>query len=307
MNLWLKSCADPEGGQGVLAPSLSGHPENQTAMGRHWNGVSLAIRWWSFLVVFGSSLSSSTKPQKKNLQVGHHLPKLSGSVHGSDMHLLPVSIVSCQLWYEPWHEISNNVVCWYVRPAKAQTSLRGHTVWSEPLLVASVFYERKLLTEHHLEFLSLRWGCRGSSGSTHVKMPHCWKSHALAHLWVEGFALMIVNIKIFILMPWVCSDNIVNIIIRDFDTYGIYKQGAQWLSGRVLDSRPRGLTTVSAFGPWARHIYHSLVLVQSRKNRPCLSERLLMGRKESNQTNKQHLQAADAQASLRIDVVSPEP
>ena len=38
----------------------------------------------------------------------------------------------------------------------------------------------KLLTEHHLEFLSLKGGCRGSSGSTHVKMPHCWKSHALA-------------------------------------------------------------------------------------------------------------------------------
>ena len=39
----------------------------------------------------------------------------------------------------------------------------------------------KLLTEHHLEFLSLRGGCRGSSESTLVKMPHCWKSHALAH------------------------------------------------------------------------------------------------------------------------------
>ena len=30
----------------------------------------------------------------------------------------------------------------------------------------------------------------------------------------------------------------------------------------------------------------SLVLVQSRKTRPFLTERLLMGRKESNQTNK---------------------
>ena len=40
----------------------------------------------------------------------------------------------------------------------------------------------KLLTEHHLECLSLKGGCRGSSESTHVKMPHCWKSHALAHL-----------------------------------------------------------------------------------------------------------------------------
>ena len=40
----------------------------------------------------------------------------------------------------------------------------------------------KLLTEHNLEFLSFKGGCRGSSKSTHVKMPHCWKSHALAQL-----------------------------------------------------------------------------------------------------------------------------
>ena len=33
-----------------------------------------------------------------------------------------------------------------------------------------------LLTEHHLEFLSLKGGCTGSSGSTLVKMTHCWKS-----------------------------------------------------------------------------------------------------------------------------------
>ena len=35
--------------------------------------------------------------------------------------------------------------------------------------------------------------------------------------------------------------------------------------------------------------YPSLVLVQPRKTRPCLTERLLMGRKELNQTNKQNL------------------
>ena len=40
----------------------------------------------------------------------------------------------------------------------------------------------KLLTEHHLEFPNLKGGCRGSSESTHVKIPHCWKSHALAHI-----------------------------------------------------------------------------------------------------------------------------
>ena len=43
----------------------------------------------------------------------------------------------------------------------------------------------KLLTEHHFEFLSLKGGHRGSSESTHVKMPHCWKFHALAKLYLE--------------------------------------------------------------------------------------------------------------------------
>ena len=43
----------------------------------------------------------------------------------------------------------------------------------------------KLLTEHHLEFLSLKGGCRGSSESTLVKMSNCWKSHAAAHMEVD--------------------------------------------------------------------------------------------------------------------------
>ena len=38
----------------------------------------------------------------------------------------------------------------------------------------------KLLTEQHLEFLSLKGGCTGSAQSIHVKMPHCWKSHVRA-------------------------------------------------------------------------------------------------------------------------------
>ena len=40
----------------------------------------------------------------------------------------------------------------------------------------------KLLTEHHLEFLSLKGGCTGWSESALVKMPHCWKSHVTSHL-----------------------------------------------------------------------------------------------------------------------------
>ena len=38
----------------------------------------------------------------------------------------------------------------------------------------------KLLTEHHLEFLSIKGGCRSSSESTLVKISNCWKSHAAA-------------------------------------------------------------------------------------------------------------------------------
>ena len=40
----------------------------------------------------------------------------------------------------------------------------------------------KLLPEYHLEFLSLKGGCRGSSESTLVKMSNCWKSHAAAQM-----------------------------------------------------------------------------------------------------------------------------
>ena len=39
-----------------------------------------------------------------------------------------------------------------------------------------------LLTEHNLEFLSLKGGCTGLSKSTLVKMTHCWKSHVTAKL-----------------------------------------------------------------------------------------------------------------------------
>ena len=44
----------------------------------------------------------------------------------------------------------------------------------------------KLLTEHHLEFLSLKGGCTGSPESTLVKMSNYWKSHVAAHLSVYG-------------------------------------------------------------------------------------------------------------------------
>ena len=70
--------------------------------------------------------------------------------------------------------------------------------------------------------------------------------------------------------------------------YKLEKAGAQWLSGRVLNSRPNG----RRFEPHQRYcvvvleqdIYPSLVLVQPRKIRPYITQRLLIGRKKSNQT-----------------------
>ena len=70
----------------------------------------------------------------------------------------------------------------------------------------------------------------------------------------------------------------------DFLTYTMYTTGkqsdleAQWLSDRVLDSRPRG----RGFEPHRRHcvvslsknIIPTLVLVQPRTTRPSITERL---------------------------------
>ena len=66
------------------------------------------------------------------------------------------------------------------------------------------------------------------------------------------------------------------------------REGVQRLIGRVLDSRLKG----RRFEPhWlhcivalSKNINPSLVLVQPRKTRPLITERLLMGRKETNQT-----------------------
>ena len=65
-----------------------------------------------------------------------------------------------------------------------QQSLRSTCAYaqSDQSLCLSLVYSMsvKLPTEHNLEFLSLKGGCTGSSESTLVKMPHCWKSHVAA-------------------------------------------------------------------------------------------------------------------------------
>ena len=78
------------------------------------------------------------------------------------------------------------------------------------------------------------------------------------------------NICYHFCINWESNDSVVECLARD--------------RGPRVRASPASLRC----GPWARHIYPSLVLVQARKTRPCLAERLLMGHKESNRTNKQN-------------------
>ena len=70
---------------------------------------------------------------------------------------------------------------WYMRLAKAQTSLRIRTVWSEPLPVPWIFYDCYATDRSAFGVSKLKGGCTGSSVSMLVKIPHCWKSHVMAY------------------------------------------------------------------------------------------------------------------------------
>ena len=52
----------------------------------------------------------------------------------------------------------------------------------------------ELLTEHHLEFNSLKGDCTGSSESTLVKIPHCWKSHGTAQIEPNSLAPILLTL-----------------------------------------------------------------------------------------------------------------
>ena len=58
----------------------------------------------------------------------------------------------------------------------------------------------KLPTEHHLVCLTLKGGCSDSSESTHFKMPHCWKFHALARMPLITISLKDVNVNVLLVI-----------------------------------------------------------------------------------------------------------
>ena len=83
-----------------------------------------------------------------------------------------------------------------------------------------------------------------------------------------------------------CNINVQNYLITGTRASAVAQSYSAWLKteGPWVQASPASLHC----GPWARHIYPSLVLVQPRKIRPYITERLLMGCKESNQTNKHY-------------------
>ena len=80
-----------------------------------------------------------------------------------------------------------------------QQSLRSACAWaqSDQSLCESLEHSMtvKLLTEHHLKFLSLKGGNIGSSESTLFKMQHCWKSHVAAQLEMYAHSMNMVHVS----------------------------------------------------------------------------------------------------------------
>ena len=66
----------------------------------------------------------------------------------------------------------------------------------------------KLRTEHHLEFLSLKRGCTGSSEATLVKISNCWKSHAAAHFKVNRGSSHVIALFVLLMCQTVIQTHV---------------------------------------------------------------------------------------------------
>ena len=94
----------------------------------------------------------------------------------------------CWLWssfiytctYGPWHEISNNNVVCATSKGSDQTAHTRRLIRA----LASRLSTLRLFSywPNIIWDVSLKGGCTGSSESTFVKMPNCWKSHVAAHI-----------------------------------------------------------------------------------------------------------------------------
>ena len=88
---------------------------------------------------------------------------------------------------EPWHEISNNVVCATSKgsdqPGRTSSLIR---VFASRLNILWI----KPLTEHHLDRVSkLKMGLH----RLFWQIPHCWKSHVTAQIWDSSIPVLKVS------------------------------------------------------------------------------------------------------------------
>ena len=139
---------------------------------------------WIFTVCCGTHLRDSSPPRIKERYSQTYIHRVILT------HIM--AILKLITLHQPKHEISNNVLC-------DQQRLRSACVYAQTdqSLCKSLEYSMsvKLLTEHHWEFLSLTGGCTGSSETTLVKMPHCWKSHVKVQICLATVhCILILNI-----------------------------------------------------------------------------------------------------------------
>ena len=69
-------------------------------------------------------------------------------------------------------------MCYHINVVCATSKVSDQPAHTHSLIRAFAsryFMSVKLLTEHHLEFLSLKGGCTGWTESFYVKIPYCWK------------------------------------------------------------------------------------------------------------------------------------
>ena len=70
---------------------------------------------------------------------------------------------------------SNNVVCvWYVTCKGSVQPMQMHSLIRDLLIL-----EYAMAEQHNFQFVSLKGDCTGSTESTLVKIPHCWKFHVI--------------------------------------------------------------------------------------------------------------------------------
>ena len=138
---------------------------------------------WRFPVFLGWT---STKQQIKFLAQRHNSLEYSDSGESQTSNPSIPSLMLNQLSH--WAPQYITIYIWAMAGdfqqcgMYNQQSLRSACAYASLCLSLEYYMSVKLLTEHNLEFLSLKGGCTGSSETTLVKMTYCWKSRVIAQI-----------------------------------------------------------------------------------------------------------------------------